>query len=367
MIRIDILPIRKKLILIVVLYMMAAGFATVFATTDIPVLSADGTQSGVIPVRVIAGVEMISLIRWADLVDAEMEWDFVTGVAEMRFRDHRLRFVDSGRGVLVNGRMQSLPAAVRQLDGDIWVPVKILDDLVDPLWEGDLIWNRLEWTLSRFGSPPGGKSTGFLHEDGSIVIVLDPGHGGTDTGCIHQNGAVEKDIALKLAVRVSEILMNRLGAHVVLTRSSDGDVALDQRVSEANRSGADLFISIHLAPPQEMPGKSFCIWSLPDEDDPGDSSGGLSLWENRSGDVIQRTRSFGQRFSEGMALTATVHEFSSKTAQLSGLKGLTMPGFIVELSWDSTYYGQEKITEDSGRNRAAEAIFDGIKGCLEAE
>jgi N-acetylmuramoyl-L-alanine amidase len=75
------------------------------------------------------------------------------------------------------------------------------------------------------------------------LVVIDPGHGGHDPGA--QNGDVnEKDITLAAAL----YLRHRLelgGYRVLMTRSTDMFVPLEQRVRIARRSGADLFIALH--------------------------------------------------------------------------------------------------------------------------
>ena len=77
------------------------------------------------------------------------------------------------------------------------------------------------------------------------TIVVDAGHGGRDSGAISSNEEIqEKEIALSTAL----LLRNRLqdaGTNVILTRSSDDFVSLDQRVQASHAHNADLFISLH--------------------------------------------------------------------------------------------------------------------------
>lgn len=79
--------------------------------------------------------------------------------------------------------------------------------------------------------------------DGKKVIVLDPGHGGQNTGVAGAGGAVEKQLMLMLARKISEQLASEFTVH--LTRTGDYDVDLKDRTSMANHHGADLFISLH--------------------------------------------------------------------------------------------------------------------------
>lgn len=76
------------------------------------------------------------------------------------------------------------------------------------------------------------------------VVVIDPGHGGSDPGVI-AGSAVEKDLTLALARLLKAELERRLNARVVLTRNDDRDVDADRRAEIANRSHADLVLSLH--------------------------------------------------------------------------------------------------------------------------
>ncbi len=76
------------------------------------------------------------------------------------------------------------------------------------------------------------------------VIVIDPGHGGRDPGAI-ANGLKEKDINLKIAKKLKEIIEKDPRFKVYLTRDSDRYLRLYDRTVFAVKKKADLFISIH--------------------------------------------------------------------------------------------------------------------------
>ncbi|HHV75526.1 MAG TPA: N-acetylmuramoyl-L-alanine amidase [Thermoanaerobacterium sp.] len=81
-----------------------------------------------------------------------------------------------------------------------------------------------------------------------MKICIDPGHGGYDSGAVG-NGLKEKDITLKIALKVRDLLKN--SCDVILTRDSDNTSwnsgnDLATRCQIANNSGADYFISIHV-------------------------------------------------------------------------------------------------------------------------
>ncbi len=77
------------------------------------------------------------------------------------------------------------------------------------------------------------------------VIVIDAGHGGRAPGATKQ-GVMEKDIDLQIVLQLKEILeKSEENIGVYYTRTDDSNPTLDQRVQLANKSNADLFISIH--------------------------------------------------------------------------------------------------------------------------
>lgn len=78
------------------------------------------------------------------------------------------------------------------------------------------------------------------------VVVIDPGHGGEEnTGVVGEQGLMEKDITLSIASELKETLES-LGAKVVLTRSVDKYLPLNNRAKIANEVRPNFFISIHM-------------------------------------------------------------------------------------------------------------------------
>jgi len=78
-------------------------------------------------------------------------------------------------------------------------------------------------------------------------VVLDAGHGGTDPGNLgHKNSKYqEKDIVLKIALAVGDLLEADKNIEVIYTRNDDTYIELHERGTIAQNSKADLFVSIH--------------------------------------------------------------------------------------------------------------------------
>src|SRR3989442_1356581 len=95
--------------------------------------------------------------------------------------------------------------------------------------------------LNRAGSYSLARQLGL----GARRIVIDPGHGGHDPGTIGPGGLQEKDLVLDVSLRLEKLVRAELGAEVVMTRSTDAYVPLEERTAIANSKGADLFLSVH--------------------------------------------------------------------------------------------------------------------------
>ncbi|MGI6668775.1 MAG: N-acetylmuramoyl-L-alanine amidase family protein [Acetivibrionales bacterium] len=76
--------------------------------------------------------------------------------------------------------------------------------------------------------------------------MLDPGHGGSDTGAIGPlgTGYAEKTINLNTALKLRNELVS-LGAKVLMTRTTDVAVSLEDRLAASRKAKPDLFVSIH--------------------------------------------------------------------------------------------------------------------------
>ena len=77
------------------------------------------------------------------------------------------------------------------------------------------------------------------------TIVIDPGHGGIDPGADSVAGYREKEITLATALVLKKTLEDTGRYRVVLTRSSDVYLKLQERVIQARKAHGDLFISLH--------------------------------------------------------------------------------------------------------------------------
>ncbi|MEM9235630.1 MAG: N-acetylmuramoyl-L-alanine amidase [Verrucomicrobiota bacterium] len=114
---------------------------------------------------------------------------------------------------------------------------------------GTVSWKRDYW-----GHRPGPK--------GFSTVILDAGHGGKDPGAVSRTtGAKEKDLALDTCERIKRKLGGRV--KVVMMRSDDHFIDLDDRVARASRKDGAILISVHYnAGPSHLRGPETYWWRV---------------------------------------------------------------------------------------------------------
>ena len=80
------------------------------------------------------------------------------------------------------------------------------------------------------------------------TIVIDPGHGGKDSGTLGTKRfkIYEKHVALAVSLKLGNYIADEFpDVKIIYTRDTDVFLELNERTEIANKSNADLFISIH--------------------------------------------------------------------------------------------------------------------------
>lgn len=85
----------------------------------------------------------------------------------------------------------------------------------------------------------------IAHSLNGAVILIDAGHGGSDPGAISQDPYAQEKAVTLAASNVLKAKLEAQGAVVMMTRTSDTDVSLEERAQLANQEKVDAFISIH--------------------------------------------------------------------------------------------------------------------------
>ena len=224
-----------------------------------------------------------------------------------------------------------------------------------------------------------------------FTIVLDAGHGGSDHGANRHYsdlGTVrEKDVTLAITLKLGRMLEKNKDYKVIYTRKIDEFPSLTERTTLANRSKADLFISIHVnASTKTSPYGTETFVQGPDQNktnlevakaendviylderdretfasyDPKSPESLIALKMQQS-KYLETSLLFGsyvegnfvnkdKRFSRGV-----------KQQNLHVLRLNAMPSVLVETGFVSNYDDASYLASDRGQNQVAESIYDAI-------
>jgi N-acetylmuramoyl-L-alanine amidase len=221
---------------------------------------------------------------------------------------------------------------------------------------------------------------------GARKIVIDAGHGGHDPGSIGRGGLQEKDLVLDVALRLEKMVRAELGAEVVMTRSTDVFIPLEERTAIANSRGADLFLSIHANSSRNPRARGVETYFLNFAADPhaeevaarenAISAATLKDLQNLVKAIalnakIDESRDFAASVQEAMVRTQREHQpgvpdRGVRTAPFYVLIGANMPSVLAEIAFVS-HPGEEKLLRTGDhRDRIARSLFQGVKSYLEA-
>lgn len=177
-----------------------------------------------------------------------------------------------------------------------------------------------------------------------ILIVIDPGHNysGVDTGAVG-NGLREQDITYYIAERLKPEL-ERNGFSVIMTRNSLKDnvsnesvsASLNRRAEIANKSGADLFVSIHC------------------------NAGGGTGIETYYCTGSEASKTFATFVQNSVVDEIGIRDRGVKSAKYAVLRNTNMPALLLETAFIDTASDAAYLADSGYQRRYAEAIARGI-------
>jgi N-acetylmuramoyl-L-alanine amidase len=216
------------------------------------------------------------------------------------------------------------------------------------------------------------------------VVVIDPGHGGIDNGT-RAGEEAEKNLVLAFGLALRDRLEKSGKYRVVMTRTDDTFIALDDRVRIGRSQAAALFVSIHAdyLPHGEGDVQGATIYTVSDKasdaeaarlaesENRADAIGGVNLTQEPTEvadiliDLAQReTRTFSNRFAHllmsEMKRATRLHKHPLKSAGFRVLKAPDVPSVLVELGYVSNKADLDHLTSDSWRSKTVGSMAQAI-------
>ncbi len=305
------------------------------------------------------------LISACQYLDISWDYDPIGRTVILKKDNTEVKLLIDSSTILVNSYPQDIEDAVLTRDGVVCVPQ-----------------NFKERVLDRYFPNSSAKSPVTIKIlEGIKEVVIDAGHGGHDPGAMSKSGLREKDINLDVAKRVGK-LFEDARVNVIWTRSTDKFISLEGRSRIANRSSADLFISVHTNGSRSSALNGFEVYYLSDSISDmakalnaaknyelnidksyfGSNSFALRtvLWDmlntKNCAESINLAQNIAQSASQNMGLKI----LGVKSARFYVLKGTNIPAVLVEMGFISNPKEEKSLRNNFYRQQLAEVIFDGV-------
>lgn len=211
-------------------------------------------------------------------------------------------------------------------------------------------------------------------------IVVDPGHGGKDPGAVGVKGVMEKDVALAIGTKLADKIKQELGIDVVMTRTTDVFIPLQERTSTANKVGADLFISIHAnaSPNRNTAGIESYYLNLAKTEKAAQLAAlenGTSLEKVSTLQAILFDLMANYKLNDSAHLADEVQKslYKRVSSKFHGSKnlgvkqgpffvlvGATMPSILVETAFLSNEMEEARLADPQYQDATAEGILKGV-------
>ncbi|MEE9443645.1 MAG: N-acetylmuramoyl-L-alanine amidase [candidate division Zixibacteria bacterium] len=247
---------------------------------------------------------------------------------------------------------------------------------------------RLQISIEDALFNPDSLSTGInrIGPDEKIdVIVIDPGHGGSDYGAIGRYKRTrEKEINLEIARSLAKLIRKDKQFKVIMTRTKDTYVSLDERARIANDAQADLFVSIHCNSSSKKQASGHQVFYLAPAKN--DSARAIAQIENAPFLINDPGLSEAPEDDLAFILNDMIQtEFLAESADLAYMTDIEvrkkinirprgvdhaaffvlnrvyMPSILVEAAFISNKDEEKLLRKKSFRNNIAKAIYNSIK------
>jgi len=323
-------------------------------------------------VKNINGFQYVPLVKACDAYGMNCSWDAVANTATITGRSGTIVLRAGSDTVLSGGSARKIDRPVVLSGGTVFVPVSFVRQTFMPATASVVT------TAPVVPVPEAAASKKFTIN----TIVLDTGHGGKDVGAVGSAyGTKEKNLALVLSGKIKAILESN-GIRVIMTRSADNFVSLERRADIANKSNADIFVSVHINASRSRAMRGFECYYLSNATD--DTSRALQAFEDSSlklSDSADAMRSSQlDKTLWDMSLTENRRESGElagyicssvedslaiknrgvKTARFYVLKNTNIPSVLVEAGYLSNRIEELQLKNPAVLDRLAEAIARGI-------
>lgn len=217
----------------------------------------------------------------------------------------------------------------------------------------------------------------------SIIVVIDPGHGGKDSGAVGPGRTREKDVVLAISKHMQQLFNQQPGFQAQLTRSQDFFIPLRQRLAIARKCKADIFIAVHADAALNNDAVGASVFALSERGATSEGARLLAEKENESEllygvlatkDQVLRSvlidlsqthtiavsLEMGQEILHKLSNVTKLHYARVEQAAFVVLKSPDIPSLLVETGYVTNPIQEQKLRDPAYQQQLAEAIVQGV-------
>lgn len=223
---------------------------------------------------------------------------------------------------------------------------------------------------------------------GKLKILIDPGHGGKDPGATRKGSAKEKELNLKVARQVYNLLKKEKNIEVKMTRNNDTFVSLGDRARMSVKQDSDIFVSIHTNAAKKGRASGFEVYFRSDKASDAEAAQTAALenealqyeGQTTSGlsftDLLLQSLATNENINQSSKLAAHIRLLASKDSAKTGikvfnnsaikqanfyvLKGVKCPAVLVEMGYISNASDRKRLNNKNTQTLVAKIIAKGI-------
>ncbi len=201
--------------------------------------------------------------------------------------------------------------------------------------------------------------------EGRYVVLIDPAHGGRDDGVRLSTGLFEKDVTLTIARLIQKDFEGSKTIRIRLSRMGDTDVPRSDRVREAIKSEADLFLSIHVNAGFDRESSGFEVYFQGFRTS-ASAKGDKSASQEIVKDMV-RTKRLNESVRFAKILQAKMDKVfprmdrGLREGPVLVLQGLNIPAIALEVGFATNAKDRKKLTDEGMQRFVSHAMSESIK------
>jgi len=342
------------------------------------------------------------------LVALGAEMAYEENAVAARLGGAEARFAAGSAEVRIGGTTRTLANPAYLENGVVYIPAEFFGAALNEWARGALVADASRHTVRRgaiapeaavaaaapSGDPAAARTQPLAVQNASArpvrhLVVVDAGHGGVDPGAHGPGGTREKDVTLRVARMVADLLREDPTLEVRMTRDRDTLIALHDRARFANRWRDEgqpaVFISIHCNANESRAEKGFETYFLSEartadaqrvanfenasvqyeEHAASGDALGFILTDLRQNHYLRESSDWAQRIQSGLRAIHPGPDRGVKQAGFAVLRGTFMPAVLVEIGFISNSREEQLLNDRDMEATIARQLADAVRAYFE--